>query len=124
MITPEGRRIQVKALRFTDPRRSSVGSFSRTVVFHELAIFCFEYDMQVGEALLIDANQITVPTDGNTGLLTPAGRRLSLGPRLRAAAVTINGDHLIPGGGRDRDRSLGGKTAADTSRPQASECTT
>lgn len=88
--TPRRRRIQVKALRYTDPGRSSVASFSRDVAFDELAIVRFEYDMRLRDALLVEPHLLRVPDGTGEGLLTPSGRRLSLGPRLERAA------HVVP----------------------------
>lgn len=105
VITPRQRRIQVKALRFTDPKRGSVSAFTRTIAFDELAIVCFEYDMRVREALILDAENLRVTTPESPGLLTPKGLRLSLGPRVREVATIIPGDQLwTQGGGHDHDR--------------------
>lgn len=102
VVTPEGRAVQVKALRYSNPGRSSVASFSADLVFTDLVVVCFEYDMTVREALVFDAEQVVVRSDDRPdGLLTPAGRRLSLGPRVRAAARVVSGpDLMVAGGGR------------------------
>lgn len=90
--TPRGRRIQVKALRYTDPGRNSVASFSRRIAFDELAIVRFEYDMRLRDALLVESRLLRVTDETGPGLLTPSGMRLSLGPRLEQAA------HIVPAG--------------------------
>jgi hypothetical protein len=107
VMTQTGRRIQVKALRFSNPGRSSVASFTREVAFDELAIVCFEYDMTVREALLVDAALLRVGDGEKPGLLTPAGRRLTLGKRLRQHATVITAAELWHrAGGVQRDLEL------------------
>jgi hypothetical protein len=102
--TPRGRRIQVKALRYTDRGRSSVASFTRPIAFDELAIVRFEYDMRVRDALLLESGLLRVPDPTGPGLLTPAGMRLSLGRRLEEAAFSVPADELWqPAGGASWD---------------------
>ncbi len=112
---PAGRRVQVKALRYSDPGRNSVASFTRPVSFDELATVQFEYDMRVRDALLIDAKLIRVQTEKDLGLLTPAGMRLSLGRKVLDHSEIVPPEKLgIEGGGASwdqnptRDRRPGG----------------
>ncbi len=110
VTTVMGRRIQVKAVRYTDPGRASVAAFSRPINFEELAIVRFEYDMRVRDALLLESSLLCVAQRGSSGLLTPRGKRLSLGPRVEAAAVCIPGEDLLQRGhGRQRDAQEAGK---------------
>jgi hypothetical protein len=115
LVTPGARRIQVKALRYSNPGRSSIASFGRAVRFDELAVVRFEYDMRVRDALLLDADYLRVPSDDDpSGVLTPAGNRLSTGQRLLEVAEGVAADDLWRrGGGQDRDirLSTGGSEA-------------
>lgn len=102
--TPRRRRIQVKALRYTDPGRNSVAAFTRPIAFDELAIVRFEYDMRVRDALLLESGLLRVPDETAQGLLTPRGMRLSLGPRVEDAAYRVPADELYrPAGGASWD---------------------
>jgi hypothetical protein len=83
------RRLQVKALRFTDPRRSSIGEFSLDGGdFDELWVVLFEYDMTIREVLWIKAAALQP-------MLTKGSRegrgRLSLGPGVRKKMHRISG---------------------------------
>jgi hypothetical protein len=107
VVTPAGRRVQVKALRYSNPGRSSIASFTRAIQFDELAVVRFEYDMRVRDALLVPAALLRVPSEGEDGLLTPAGMRLSIGRRLLEAAEIVSPDVLWQAGaGAERDRRL------------------
>lgn len=99
--TPGGRRIQVKALRYTDPGRGSVAAFTRPIGFDELAIVRFEYDMRIRDALLIESGRLKVHDETGQGLLSPSGRRLSLGPRVEQAAHVVSADELSRRAGGD-----------------------
>jgi len=54
----------------------------------------------------MDAKLVRVPTGDQPGLLTPAGMRLSLGPRLREGATTVPSRQ-----GLDRPRIVAACTA-------------
>jgi hypothetical protein len=90
-------RIQVKALRYTDQGRSSIGEFSREPEFNRLMVVCFEYAMHVRwvwDLRVDDHSQFNE-------LLTAGGStrrgRLSLGARFEDAAVCISGDEFLAG---------------------------
>jgi hypothetical protein len=108
--TPRGRKLQVKALRYTDPGRSSVAAFPRPVAFDELAIVRFEYDMRVRDALLLESRLLRVPDETGEGVLTRSGRRLSLGRRVERVAHVVTASELLrPGAGAawdDRARQI------------------
>jgi hypothetical protein len=107
VLTPRGRRIQVKALRYSNPRRSSVGAFNRRIAFDELAIVRFEYDMSIRDALLVDARLLRVNTATSPGLLTPAGMRLSIGRRLLESSEVVRPEELRRAGAGDaRDAAI------------------
>lgn len=107
VLTPTGRKIQVKALRYSQPGRSSVGSFTRPVAFDELAVVRFEYDMRVRDALLLDAHLLRVSTEHDAGLLTPAGMRLTITRKVLDAADVISAERLwTVRAGDPRDRAL------------------
>jgi len=89
VITREHERIEVKALRYTDPGRNSVAEFPfGDKGFDRLIVVCFEYDMTTREAWSIASHELDP-------LLTKGGRagrgRLTLGPRAKARM-----EHIAP----------------------------
>ncbi|MGI8730126.1 MAG: hypothetical protein ACR2LK_09090 [Solirubrobacteraceae bacterium] len=100
-------RIQVKALRYTDPGRNSVGAFPLADKgFDRLIIVCFEYDMTLRNALSIQAadldDLLTRPAGATRGRLTLTNKVLQDARVRQISSVEL----LSPGAGARPDVRL------------------
>lgn len=92
-VVADDERIQVKALRYTDPGRNSVGEFRLGAKgFTRLIIVCFAYDMTPLEAWTVSSAELDdLLTKGSS----IAHGRLTLGPRVKARMHRIAAEELL-----------------------------
>lgn len=88
-----GELIQVKALRYTDPGRNSVGEFRLgSKGFTRLIVVCFDYDMTPLEAWGVSSSELDeLLTKGSS----PAHGRLTLGPGVKSRMRHIPAEELL-----------------------------